>query len=44
MAVGGRIMFARELIFPAMTMEELGEAIKWDLKEMYSLRPRHLLF
>lgn len=32
-AVGGRIMFARELLFPTMTMTELGEAIKWDLEK-----------
>lgn len=30
-AVGGRIMFARELIFPDMTLQELREAIKWDI-------------
>lgn len=39
MAVGGRIMFARELIFPAMTMEELGEAIKWDLEKYIPYAP-----
>lgn len=32
-AVGGRMMFARELLFPTMTMTELGEAIKWDLEK-----------
>lgn len=39
MAVGGRIMFARELIFPAMTIEELGEAIKWDLEKYIPYAP-----
>lgn len=39
MSVGGRIMFARELIFPAMTMEELGEAIKWDLEKYIPYAP-----
>lgn len=30
-AVGGRTIFAREVIFPAMTREELREAVKWDM-------------
>jgi len=38
-AVGGRVMFARELIFPTMTMIELGEAIKWDLEKHIPYAP-----
>lgn len=38
-AVGGRIMFARELLFPTMTMTELGEAIKWDLEKHIPYAP-----
>jgi len=38
-AVGGRIMFARELMFPTMTMEELGVAIKWDLEKYIPYAP-----
>lgn len=43
-AVGGRIMFARELIFPAMTREELGEAIKWDLEKYIPYAPNSYYF
>ena len=43
-AVGGRVMFARELIFPAMTMEELGEAIKWDLEKYIPYAPNSYYF
>jgi len=38
-AVGGRVMFARELLFPTMTMAELGEAIKWDLEKYIPYAP-----
>lgn len=38
-AVGGRVMFARELMFPTMTMSELGEAIKWDLEKYIPYAP-----
>jgi len=43
-AVGGRVMFARELIFPAMTMVELGEAIKWDLEKYIPYAPNSYYF
>jgi len=43
-AVGGRIMFARELLFPAMTMAELGEAIKWDLEKYIPYAPNSYYF
>lgn len=38
-AVGGRVMFARELMFPTMTAEELREAIKWDLEKYIPYAP-----
>lgn len=38
-AVGGRVMFARELIFPKMTVQELGEAIKWDVGKYIPYAP-----
>jgi len=43
-AVGGRVMFAREVIFPAMTMEELGVAIKWDLEKYIPYAPNSYYF
>ena len=43
-AVGGKIMFARELIFPAMTLTELGEAIKWDLEKYIPYAPGSYYF
>ena len=43
-AVGGRIMFARELVFPAMTMAELGIAIKWDLEKYIPYAPNSYYF
>lgn len=38
-AMGGRAIFARELIFPAMKIEELKEAIKWDLEKYIPYPP-----
>jgi len=38
-AVGGGSMFARELIFPMMSKEELKEAIKWDLDKYIPYTP-----
>ncbi len=38
-AVGGRVMFARELSFPTMEMKELAEAIKWDLEKYIPYAP-----
>ena len=43
-AVGGRGMFARELIFPEMTREELSEAIKWDLEKYIPYAPNSYYF
>ena len=43
-AVGGRVMFARELIFPAMNREELGVAIKWDLEKYIPYAPNSYYF
>lgn len=43
-AVGGRGMFARELIFPVMTREELYEAIKWDLEKYIPYAPNSYYF
>jgi len=43
-AVGGRVMFARELIFPAMNREELGVAIKWDLEKYIPYAPGSYYF
>ena len=43
-AVGGRVMFARELTFPKMTMEELGEAIKWDVGKYIPYTPGSYYF
>lgn len=43
-AVGGRVMFARELIFPKMTIEELGEAIKWDVGKYIPYTPGSYYF
>ena len=38
-AMGGRAIFARELIFPAMNKTELKEAIKWDLEKYIPYPP-----
>lgn len=38
-AVGGGSIFARELIFPMMSKEELKEAIKWDLDKYIPYTP-----
>lgn len=38
-AVGGEAMFARELVFPVMTKEELQEAIRWDLEKYIPYAP-----
>lgn len=43
-AVGGRGMFARELIFPVMTKDELSEAIKWDLEKYIPYAPNSYYF
>lgn len=43
-AVGGRITFARELIFPVMTLAELREAIKWDLAKYIPYSPGSYYF
>lgn len=43
-AMGGRVMFARELLFPTMTMAELGEAIKWDLEKHIPYAPNSYYF
>lgn len=43
-AMGGRVMFARELLFPTMTMAELGEAIKWDLEKYIPYAPNSYYF
>jgi len=43
-AVGGRGMFARELVFPVMTKEELQEAIKWDLEKYIPYAPESYYF
>jgi type IV pilus assembly protein PilM len=43
-AVGGRGMFARELVFPVMTQEELQEAIKWDLEKYIPYAPESYYF
>ena len=37
-------MFARELVFPVMTMEELGVAIKWDLEKYIPYAPNSYYF
>ncbi|MDF2634696.1 MAG: type pilus assembly protein PilM [Pelosinus sp.] len=44
LAVGGRGMFARELVFPVMTKEELQEAIKWDLEKYIPYAPNSYYF
>jgi type IV pilus assembly protein PilM len=38
-AVGGRNTFAREFVFPKMTIAELGEAIRWDLAKYIPYNP-----
>ena len=43
-AVGGRGMIARELILPAMTKEELKEAIKWEVGKYISYPPNSFYF
>jgi type IV pilus assembly protein PilM len=43
-AVGGRGMFARELVFPIMTREELQEAIRWDLEKYIPYAPNSYYF
>jgi type IV pilus assembly protein PilM len=43
-AVGGKTMFARELLFPTMTKEELGEAMKWDLEKYIPYAPNTYYF
>jgi type IV pilus assembly protein PilM len=43
-AVGGRGIFARELIFPIMTKDELQEAIKWDLEKYIPYAPNSYFF
>lgn len=43
-AVGGRVMFARELIFPKMTTTELKEAIKWDVGKYIPYTPGSYYF
>lgn len=43
-AVGGRGMFARELVFPVMTRNELQEAIKWDLDKYIPYIPNSYFF
>lgn len=44
LAVGGRGLFARELVFPLMTREELHEAIKWDLEKYIPYSPNNYYF
>jgi type IV pilus assembly protein PilM len=43
-AVGGRTTFAREVILPAMNVEELREALKWDLEKYVPLAPDEYYF
>jgi len=43
-AIGGRVMFARELIFPKMTIDELREAIKWDVGKYIPYAPGSYYF
>ncbi|XEQ92607.1 Cell division protein FtsA [Sporomusa carbonis] len=39
MAVSGRNVFVREVMFPAMSYEELREAIKWDMEKYVPYDP-----
>ncbi len=38
-AIGGRTIFAREVLFPVMEQEELKEAIKWDMDKYVPYEP-----
>ncbi|SDF08880.1 type IV pilus assembly protein PilM [Sporolituus thermophilus] len=38
-AVGGKSVFVREMLFPAMNEEELREAIKWDIEKYVPYEP-----
>lgn len=38
-AVAGRAVFVRELLFPAMSKEELKEAVKWDMEKYVPYAP-----
>lgn len=38
-SIGGRAMFAREILFPSMTITELKEAIQWDIEEYIPYPP-----
>lgn len=43
-ALGGRSLFIREVVFPRMSEKELRQAIRWDLEKYVPFSPEQLYF
>lgn len=44
LAIGGRTIFAREVLLPVMSEEELREAIKWDMEKYVPYEPESFYY